>query len=522
MKLLARLSKPNQTIAQLLKPGHGLSGPINNWGNIRGATLYYGTAYAGEPDWVDFVRSGTPTNIPTLNNRGGVGLLFVPIQRRYMIYSFGITITKLSAQGFERDFGLKVVLNTVHPRKLRSIDSKIIDTVVINKRTQLSKENAIEDFGFEVNKDLLKGVTGKPDDTGFASLVSGSDTLGINCDVTATTLRRKTTAILAAYNITRYRRHYRWFDNIKPVKDSTTIATLDAQLLVEFNAVLGGANNTIFQLASPTIIDFHRVDHFKFRGYRSQETFPLPSFENLIADLVNRGVTNVTRANLESYHVDGVEADGPEMPGAPLYDWLIAELRIGADSFILSEGEWFKISRSYFNTVDVAFRRILGSRSEYARIGTTTHPNESLYLQNYTVTANEMILDKGLSYVYGRNNSIEICDIYNRNREFIHVKDSGGSSKLSHLFNQGYVSAMTFLSEPAYVTDIRNKLRLKPVLRQTISTPVSSQHFTIVFRILKNGPTFTLPFFTKVVIEEMYRKIKILGFKFRLEWVEKI
>src|SRR5690242_4925447 len=108
MKLVVRLSKLNQTIPQLLKAGHGLFGPINNWGNIRGATFYYGTAYAGQPDWVNFVQSGTPTAIQNLNNRGAVGLLFIPIQRRYVIYTFGHTITKLSPLGFERDFGLKV------------------------------------------------------------------------------------------------------------------------------------------------------------------------------------------------------------------------------------------------------------------------------------------------------------------------------------------------------------------------------------------------------------------------------
>jgi uncharacterized protein (TIGR04141 family) len=219
---------------------------------------------------------------------------------------------------------------------------------------------------------------------------------------------------------------------------------------------------------------------------------------------------------------DIVEANDVVFPETSLFDWLIAEFRIGTDSFILSEGEWFKISRDYFRKIERAFNAITSSGRGYRKVGTTTDKNETEYIFNYTVTAQEIILDKGLSYIYGVYNSIEICDIYNANREFIHIKDSGSSSKLSHLFNQGYVSCYTFLSDPGFATDLRSKLARKPALRTTINSPIQASRYTIVFRILKAGPTFSLPFFTKVVIEEMYRKVKMFGYRFRLEWMEKI
>jgi len=522
MKLIARLTKENVTVAQLLRQNHGLRGPINNWSNINGALLYYGMAYAGQPNWIGFVQTGTQTAIRNLTNQGAVGIIFIPIQRRYIVYTFGITVKKLNPLGFERDFGLKVVLNTVNPNKLKSVDSKIVDTIIVNKRTQLSKENGIEDFGFEINKDLLRAVVGKPDDSNFASLVAGSDTLGISCEVTARTIRRKSREILNAYNSTRYRRHYRWVDNIKPIKDKTTIASLEGQLVSDFNSVLNGGVNTFFQLASPELIDFDKIDHFRFRGFRSQTPFPLPEFHDLITDLLSKGISSITPANLSSYHVDPVDGNGLSHPGDPLYNWLIAEIRLGNDSFILSEGEWFRINRRFFNSIQRTFTSIISSHSEFGKIGTTTHPNETAYITNYAVSPQEKILDKGLSYIYGNNNSLEICDIYNSRRQFIHIKDSGISSKLSHLFNQGYVSALTFISDPAYQRDIRSKLNSVPMLARTIRTPIIARNYTIVFRILKKGAQFDLPFFTKVVIEEMHRKIKNLGFRFKLEWVEKI
>jgi hypothetical protein len=68
-----------------------------------------------------------------------------------------------------------------------------------------------------------------------------------------------------------------------------------------------------------------------------------------------------------------------------------------------------------------------------------------------------------------------------------------------------FVSARAFLSDHKYRTDIKKKLRTKPALSATIDNSIVPRNYTIVFRILKNGPTFELPFFTKVVIDEVYR-----------------
>lgn len=46
--------------------------------------------------------------------------------------------------------------------------------------------------------------------------------------------------------------------------------------------------------------------------------------------------------------------------------------------------------------------------------------------------------------------SIEICDILTQNRCLIHVKRDLGSSDLSHLFAQGYVSAELLQASPEF------------------------------------------------------------------------
>jgi uncharacterized protein (TIGR04141 family) len=522
MKLVARLSKPNRIVTQLLKLAHGLQGPINNWAGIPGCSVYYGTAYSGVPSWVGFINQGTATPLPQTINSGSVALIFVPVTNHFICFSFGITSKYLDITGFERDFGLKVVLNSVDPGKLKSVDSKIIDTVIMNRRTQLNKENGIHDFGFEIDKDLLRGVAGKPSNSNFASSVAGSDTLAISCNVTTGSFLRKANEILAQYESVHYKTVFPWIDNVKPVKDQPLIDTLDNQLVTNFNNFLAGQPANQLQLASPGIIDLAKIDHFKYRGFRSRTPIPFPEFENMLHDMQQAGVATVTLQDLEHYNVEAIDGNNASFDSWPLYNWLNCEIVHAGTQYILSDGEWFEISGAYYTLVDTAFNRILCNAREYRKLGTTTAANERDYFSTYTVSTAEIILDQQLYRLQGQQNAIEICDIMTQQGEFIHVKDGGSSSKLSHLFNQGIVSGRMLLSEGKFRTDLRGKLTSKPQIRAIFAEPIAASDYKIVYRILKRGAIFTLPFFSKIMVNETRQKISTMGFKFKLEWVEKV
>lgn len=521
MKLVVRLSKPGVAIGQLLARNHRLVGPIADWANIPGSVVYYGSSYASSPEWVRFIESGTTQQINALSNSGSVCLIFVPVQNRFMCFSFGHTISKLNPIGFERDFGLKVVLNTVDPNKIKSIDSRTVDTVVTSKRTQLSKENKLNNFGFEINKDLLRSVAGKPVDHNFATLVAGSDTLYLNCKVTAANFYQKAEQIFSNYISTNYRNNYEWIDNIKTVKDPALTQQLDNELLNLFNSAILTPSNIMLQCAIPDVIDMSIIDHFKIRGYRSRNTFVLPIIDDIISDLTAYNVSSLTLQNLTTCKIEAVDGSGGSPFSWPLYDWLICEVTTSNTRYILSGGEWHEISRAYFTSIETSFNTIISNNQEYQFIGTTTAANETEYFSTYSVPGNEIILDRQLYNGYGIHNTVEICDIYGL-RKFIHVKDGGSSSKLSHLFNQGYVSAQLFVSDTSFQADLHTKLSVKPSLQASIATPVSPSRYQIVFRILKKGNTFNLPFFTKIVLIETSRKIRSMGYRFKLEWAQKV
>jgi uncharacterized protein (TIGR04141 family) len=521
MKITTRLSKPNVPIVRLLKSNHQLTGPVTNWAGITGSELYYGIVYAGTPEWLGFLTAGTNSVISNLSNQGAAALIFIPVNNRYMIFSFGYANSKLSSYGLERDFGIRVVLNSIDPTKVKSIDSKILGTVVMNRRTQLSKDKRIEDFGFEINKDFLKHIAGKPSSNSFASMISGSDSLNINCDISATTIVQKVNDIYSFYSSTSYQANYSWVDNVKAVKDGLLLPALNTELVNAFNGLLSGNLNEL-SMASPSIIDYGVADHFKIRGYRSTESFSFIDIEAFIADMRKEGVPSVLLSDLERYRIEAYDSSGNNVGSWTVYDWMIYEVVHNGVQYLYNDGEWFQINNNYYNSVNNDYHNILSNATEYIALAPTTHKNETAYLGAYTVSRNEKLFDRNLAYTYGVTNSIEICDLYNVNREFIHVKEGSSSAKLSHLFNQGFVSASAFLNDLNFRNDVSSKLTSQRNLATTIGSILNPSKYTIVYRILKEGQSLILPFFSKLVLLEMYKKIKNMGYKFRLEWIQKV
>ncbi|TKK66353.1 hypothetical protein FC093_17375 [Ilyomonas limi] len=522
MKVAARLSKPNVAVKQLLRATSSLTGPIMDWGGIKGSELYHGTSYAGQPSWINFILTGTNSSLPALKNEGAAALLFIPINNRYIMFCFGYSNQHLSGFGIERDFGLRVVLNTVDPSKIKSIDSKIMGSVVMNRRTQLSKENRIEDFGFEVNKDFLRHVAGKPTTSSFASAIAGSDSLNMNCDLNVRNLQTKVTDIYNYYTATNYQTNYSWVDNIKNVKDGFLLPSLDNDLLTSFNNLLSGSPSNLY-IACPEVVDYTTLAYFKLTGYRSNTTFGFIEVESLVADLQLKGITSITIKNLENFRIEAFDNDDNFLNSWSLKDWIVYESIISGTQYIFSEGEWFEISSNYFNLVTSSVNSILSHPTEYLSLTPTPHKNEADYIKSYTAQrGHEKIFDRSLSYTYGTTNAIEICDIYNSTKEFIHIKEGSSSNKLSHLFNQGFVSASLLLNDSNFRTDLTSKLKGYTTLLKTIINPINSTKYTVVYRILRNGSAFSLPFFSKIVLIDTHKKIKLMGFKFRLEWVPKI
>src|SRR5271155_961430 len=67
-------------------------------------------------------------------------------------------------------------------------------------------------------------------------------------------------------------------------------------------------------------------------------------------------------------------------------------------------------------------------------------------------------MDRKEVMIGGSRSRVEFCDLFSKAKDIVHVKRYGGSSVLSHLFNQAIVSADCFLNEPSFRADVNKFL----------------------------------------------------------------
>ena len=116
--------------------------------------------------------------------------------------------------------------------------------------------------------------------------------------------------------------------------------------------------------------------------------------------------------------------------------------------------------------------------------------------------------------------SIEVCDVLTATKKLIHVKKNGGSSVLSHLFNQALVAGQAWLDN-GFRSQLRQKM-LAAGESDCIREPFRSSEYEIIIAIINK---FTdqrpkIPFFSKVAICFATTSMKNLGYSVKLKNIE--
>ncbi|OCX54278.1 hypothetical protein BEL04_08450 [Mucilaginibacter sp. PPCGB 2223] len=518
MKLTVRLGKPGRTTTQLLKKNHGLTGPIENWNGINGSELYYGQSYDGEPAWKKFLEEGMDETLE-LNNQGAAAVLFVPTtKQRQLIYVFGYGFLSVQIGFTEWDFGLKVVLNSVYSDGLKSVDSHSLDYKAKNRRVQLGTQGSVGEFDIDIMQDLVSHISGLSSDKNFAKTLSGGESLHLTVDLEGSSLVKKGQEIMAQYEGQTYKTSFAWIDFISPIKDEQLINHLNLAMNQHIDDHIAGGQGNEIVLSFPTVIDMDNLDHFRFNGYGSITEYELIDFDSFVKDY--RVYHQQLIHDTEDIRIQLYNGHEKIFQSFTLYKCITTEIEDNGHFYILSHGQWFQLAKTHYEKVNHFFDQLLRS-AEYLQTGVTLEQNEPNYLATIS-GPNLQVLDRDLYYGSGgTSNAVEYGDIVNDAGEIVHVKDGASSSKLSHLFNQGLVSARLLSMEKDFRMSLDKKLTNKTIKSALHLKKIDVSEITVVFRILRKGPNFNLPFFSKIILFDTYQKIKSMGYRFRLEWVEK-
>jgi len=534
--LSIRLLRSDVEVNEALKEEYAPGGQRNrlqrgDWPTIEGAELYIGQIYTSRPSWISFVEEQAGPQPDNLIASGAGSVLFVPVDDRIFAICFGHIHMALEEEAFERQFGLKVTLNSVPRDGLRTLDLATPDAVTFQKRVQASQDSDLQNFGVDVLRDLARVAGGTPGEANFAKFVAGRDSLSITCKLTSDDLLDKCDQVLLVYRSNTYKQRFPWIDNMQVVRDRATLTTLDRKLFAALRALREGKDSEL-HMAPPEIVDYQEGCLLHYNGFGSAGTnFHSLSIEDYVAEL-NRCEFEGTIDDIRERHYIRAKTPDSDVFKSQwrVYNCFTFEADIRSagtiNSYVLFSGQWYCIERNFKRQVEARFQAI--PRVEI--IGATECRNERELIAHLEETRADLLcLDQVKINPQGvRYANIEPCDFLSNQKQFIHLKDGHSSGPISHLWSQGVVSAEALVSDADFRKKLRSVVskRRRPALAllPAIHGRVARADYTVVYGVMRkpyrNG-TLDLPFFSKVSLQAAVDRIEQLDIPVALEIIAK-
>lgn len=461
------------------------------------------------PSWKHYLEPYVDGPLEDLRTASASGVLIFEAAGRLFAATFGQGRHLLDPEIFEQDFGLRVVLNSVAPDQLKSVDAKTIDETTVHTRRDVSQDSALATFGLDLSHDLLRAVTGTPADESLAQRLTGSDALGIQTRAQVPELPELASRLLDTYFSQAYREHFDFIDHLRVEKSASRLRELEEQLV----QALTTREIDDVHLAAPETLDWLDLEGFQF-SRRSRNPEPILNDPKITAYLDHRKDEGITIESLKRDRLYAIRTSTEEpMAAWPIFRCLVYQVELESRLFVLSAGEWFRVDLAYRNQV---YADVLGLAEFQGLPDADIGTDEGTYNEQAATHLDALCLDKHLIYDGGPD-SMEICDIFTRSGGLIHVKLRGSSSTLSHLFSQGVNSAERLLLDHEFREGMRDVVaRADAAFEQFVPTsrPNPADHevtFAVITRSARSTP-LTLPFFSVVSLRAAARRLDGYGF----------
>ena len=201
-----------------------------------------------------------------------------------------------------------------------------------------------------------------------------------------------------------------------------------------------------------------------------------------------------------------------------VYSCLYAEIEDGAKRYILSDSKWFEVDENYVKKVQEYLDRSLNKwegeafpayrTDEMVELNEEGLKGETRYNSDLAKSGKYDLLDGNLITHGEANSKIELCDLHDTNL-YIHVKRYTRSSGLSHLFNQGKVSAELLCSDVEFRQKAIAKLiEISGKSEITKDRPEMTQIHVVFAVISASSKDLKLPFFSQVALKNTVHFLK--------------
>lgn len=395
-----------------------------------------------EPKWVEFLRAYF--DVEQIVNSLATFVLLARVEGRVFALTFGQGFHTIDRSKFEPNFGLRVVANAIDSKSLKTIDTRNLDTVTRQQRTQVSTGSSLVAFELDLDQEWVRKISGKSSDIALARSMSGSDSLSINLNLKLENLPDVLRKLLELNAGTGYRKNFGFIDNYHSLRsDDPRVAQLNAEL----EGKIKSRSREKIALAFPDIIDDEDIAYVRvYASYRHTDLEDL-SLEALYSVLDEHPVRDpLTQVRIVPIN-DPEEAVGRRLS---LESYAVCELELDGKIYVLSLGSWFEVNRDYVTTINESVSEIDDLTGSIGMPSWKIGDDEGTYNEKAATARSWSLLDKANFYIGGPNQRIEICDLLTADLQMICVKKRTKSATLSHLFAQGAVSADLYRGEETY------------------------------------------------------------------------
>lgn len=479
--------------------------------------FYSRKSFASTPGWVRWVNPAVEGGVQGVQSASAAAMLLLNVDGRTFALTFGYGRSFLNQAKIERRFGLKVVLNLIDERQIRSLDTKKFDEMVVSTNTQTSRTTELPTFGVDMLRDILRAVTGvAPASSGYRSL-SGADALVLGVDKNVADLPALLRDLYTQYTATKYQTAFGWVDHLAEVRDPGLIATLDSRLVAHLQA----SDTSSTHMAMPENLEWEDIEHFLVTPTRKRVYEELDLDEYLAQPLTD--AANLTIGLLKGRKVSVKFISSADAVARwSVYQCLVSEHRIEGKLYALIEGRWFEVADTLVAQVDAAVSAI-PSASVALPAGRPGEAEGDYNARAAAMSTDMTMLDRELVAPDGAKTRIEFCDLLSTDGSIVHVKRKTRSSTLSHLFAQGHVSAEA-LVDGALRDQVRAAIQKSAGLLDSSAwlslVPPSGSvpdrdKVTITFAVIANSTATGiewLPFFSRLTLMQTVRDLNRLGF----------
>ena len=477
-----------------------------------GAILYLTKSETHDPCWKGYLGISQK-----LQQSYPGGILFIPVGNRWFAATFGQSCHYLLSSSYEYDFGLKTTLNAIDRKSLRSTDVVNPETAK-RERIQAPKDSDLSFFSFDVDGNIvLKRISGRVQEQyqDLLSCVTGCDSIRVTTKKSAAELVTFCQNLLGLYNKSDAEQNFPEVFNIRSEKNPLTIDLLDKALLSAIKQ-----KDLSITLSYPDMLNYQDVGQIRFGSLEASDLFTIDSFWERMSE---QKLTALTVDQLKrKYNVNILKIDGtPIGRAAPsLYKCLIFECQLNGKLYHFCEGKWYCINQQLVD----GLRNYLDPYFSNTTLPANKFSTEAAYNKAVSKVQSRTLLFDRKDYFPKGQTQIELCDLCQLGTDnsvsLIHVKVGVHSSRLSHLFAQGYVGSKELLSDSDAVRHFKKIVdasKLDNADKKTVVDSILARKFKVVFAIitkksseLKSG---ALPLFSRINLRRAIGSLELLGIK---------